>query len=81
MIGAAAAIALGLGPAGPGAPHRLLEAAPAAAALALAAASTREFRARAGLVALVALFATQRALEIAARPVSRGGAPAAPARP
>ncbi len=82
MVGAAAAMALGLGLAGRGASHPWLEAAPAAAALTVAAASSREYRARAGLVALVALFATQRALEIVVRGHGpRSGVAEATARP
>ena len=63
VIGAAAAVVLAMRSDRGGA-ERLVEAAPAAAALLLAAALSREARARAGLVALVALVAAQRALEI-----------------
>ena len=62
LVGSAAAVVLAL--ARTTAPARLLEAAPAAAALLLVAFVSREFRARAGLVALLALFATQRGIEI-----------------
>jgi hypothetical protein len=62
LIGAAAALFLALSRTA--APARLLEAAPAAAALVLVAFVSREFRARAGLVALVLLFAVQRVAEI-----------------
>jgi hypothetical protein len=70
LVGAAAAFVFALSRTA--APARLLEAAPLAAALLLVAFVSREFRARAGLVALVALFALQRAAEIGS------GAPAAP---
>jgi len=70
LVGAAAALVLALSRAA--APARLLEAAPPAAALLLVAFVSREFRARAGLVALVALFSLQRGMEIGS------GVPAAP---
>ena len=64
LIGAAASVAVAL-TRNEAAASRVLEAAPSAAALVLVAIVSREFRARAGLVALVALFALQRAGEIA----------------
>ena len=70
LIGAAAAAAVALRSES-GAAERLVEAAPAAAALLLAAVLSRETRARAGLVALVGLVATQRALEIGIAAVRR----------
>ena len=84
LVGAAAAVAAALSRGGPPALAVWLEAIPAGAALALVASVSREFRARAGLVVLVALFGLQRAAEIrlgvAPRPsvVTAGrGAPAA----
>jgi hypothetical protein len=62
LVGAAGAFVFAL--ARTAASVRLLEAAPLAAALLLVAFVSREFRARAGLVALVALFTLQRAAEI-----------------
>jgi len=62
LVGAAGAFVFAL--ARTAASARLLEAAPVAAALLIVAFVSREFRARAGLVALVALFALQRAAEI-----------------
>jgi hypothetical protein len=64
LIGAAAAVAMALSRGGGNERVRVVEAAPAAAALLLVAFVSREFRARAGLVALVTLFALQRAAEI-----------------
>ena len=66
-IGAAAALAFAVAEAKTDAATLLVEALPAAAALAVVAATSRELRARAGLAVLVVLFATQRALEIAVR--------------
>ncbi len=73
LIGAAAAVAMALSRSGANEKVRIVEAAPAAAALLLVAFVSREFRARAGLVALVVLFALQRAAEIGI-----GGVPRAP---
>ncbi len=64
LIGAAAAVIAAVRESDAGATGLLVEALPAAAALLLAALMSRETRARAGVVALVALFAVQRALEI-----------------
>jgi hypothetical protein len=64
LIGAAAAVVAAIRGSDTGAAVVLVEALPAAAALALVSLMSRETRARAGLVALVALFAVQRALEI-----------------
>ena len=64
LIGAAAAVIAALRGSDAGPAVVLVEALPAAAALALVSVLSREARARAGLVALVALFAVQRALEI-----------------
>ncbi len=84
-IGAAAALAAAVVLPGAGTATRLVEAIPAAAALALVAFTSRETRARAGVVALVALFVAQRALEIgvgAARGIPETtAARAAPPRP
>ena len=68
-IGAAAALALAVAGARSNA-ALLVEALPAAAALAVVAATSRELRARAGLAILVVLFTAQRVLEIA---VGRNG--------
>lgn len=78
LIGAAGAIALALFRSDAASSVRWLEAVPVAAALVLVAVASREFRARAGLVALVALFFVQRAVEIgvgaaARRPVVTAG--------
>jgi len=83
LIGAAATVMLALSRTA--APARLLEAGPAAAALLLVAFVSREFRARAGLVALVSLFAVQRVAEIgvglsAGAPVVTAGRSGAPPR-
>ncbi|HWZ87133.1 MAG TPA: hypothetical protein VN032_13075 [Thermoanaerobaculia bacterium] len=64
VIGAAAALVAAVRGSDAGGAVVLVEALPAAAALALVAVMSRETRARKGLVALVALFAMQRALEI-----------------
>jgi hypothetical protein len=66
-IGAAAALAFAVAEGKTDASTLLVEALPAAAALAVVAATSRERRARAGLAVLAALFATQRSLEIAIR--------------
>jgi hypothetical protein len=66
-LGAAAALAFAVAGAKMNAETLLVEALPAAAALAVVAATSREHRARAGLAVLVGLFATQRTLEIAVR--------------
>ena len=79
-VGAAAALALSVAGAKTDASTLLVEALPAAAALAVVAATSRECRARVGLAVLVALFTTQRALEIAVRG-SGGGAAVASAAP
>lgn len=64
LVGAAAALVRALSRSGSSDAVRLVEAAPAAAALLLVAFVSREFRARAGLVALVVLLALQRGLEL-----------------
>lgn len=64
LIGAAAAVVHALSRSGTTDAARVVEAAPAAAALLLVAFVSREFRARAGLVTLVALVALQRVAEI-----------------
>jgi hypothetical protein len=73
VIGAAAAVVATVRGSETGTARFYVEALPVAAALALAMVMSREARARAGLVALVALFGVQRALEI--------GLGAAPGRP
>ncbi len=80
LIGAAAALVVSVGRADAGLATWLVEAIPAAAALALAALTSREARARAGLVALVALFAVQRALEIGVEAATGGRAAATAAK-
>jgi len=64
-MGAAAALAIAVAGARTDAATLLVEALPAASALAVVAATSRELRARAGLAILVGLFTAQRALEIA----------------
>ncbi len=71
LTGAAVAVAVALARSDAAASVRWLEAVPAAAALGLVGVASREFRARAGLVALVALFGLQRAAEIGLGGASR----------
>jgi len=68
-MGAAAALAIAVAHAPPTDPKTLLvEALPAAAALAVVAATSREQRARVGLAVLVALFGLQRIAEVGSGP-------------
>lgn len=71
LVGAAAAVIAAFSRSGAGESAVWLEAIPAGAALGLVAGVSREFRARAGLVALVALFGLQRAAEIGFGPPPR----------
>jgi len=67
LIGATVAVIAAVENREAGAGRLLVEALPATAALALVALTSRQVRARAGLAALVVLFAVQRALEIGLR--------------
>lgn len=69
-IGAAAALAIAVAQAPTDARTLLVEALPAAAALAVVAATSREQRARVGLAVLVALFGLQRIAEVGSGPPS-----------
>ncbi len=71
LVGAAAALVHALSRSGWSDTARLVEAAPAAAALLFVAFVSREFRARAGLVTLVVLLTLQRAAEIGTRDAAR----------
>jgi hypothetical protein len=81
MLGAFTALAISVAGARIDAAILLVEALPAAAALVVVAATSRERRARAGLAVLVALFAAQRALEIVVRGDGAGASVASAVSP